>query len=71
MTGSHAQTEGELSEWRAELRDLLHRLLLERIKQQTTQALLLAQHDPSQLQRYQQLETRRRHLLEKLNRHTP
>jgi DNA primase len=71
MTGSHAQTEGELSEWRSELRDLLNRLLLEKIKQQTNQALALAAHDPTQIQHYQQLETRRRHLLEKLNRHTP
>lgn len=39
MTGAHAQTEGEVSELRAELLDLLARMQLEQIEQQRNQAI--------------------------------
>ncbi len=65
MTGSHAQTEGDAHELRMELRGLLNRLLIEQIKQQQDQAIAQAAHDPAALQRYRDLETRRK-ALEKL-----
>ena len=65
MTGSHAQTEGEKPELRTELRGLLNRLLIEQIKLQQDQAIAQAAQDPAALQRYRELETRRK-ALEKL-----
>ena len=65
MTGSHAQTEGEKPELRMELRGLLNRLLIEQIKLQQDQAIAQAAHDPTALQRYRDLEARRK-ALEKL-----
>ena len=65
MTGSHAQTEGETPELRMELRGLLNRLLIEQIKQQQDQAIAQAAQDPAALQRYRDLEARRK-ALEKL-----
>ncbi len=70
MTGSHAQTEGDKPELRMELRDLLNRLLIEQIKQQQDQAIAQAAHDPGALQRYRDLEARRK-ALEKLASPTP
>lgn len=63
MTGSHAQTEGDLAELRLELRDLLNRLLIENIKAE--QKLLIEQvtQDPTALERYRALEQRRTALL--------
>ena len=48
-----------------ELRGLLNRLLIEQIKQQQDQAIAQAAHDPAALQRYRDLEARRK-ALEKL-----
>ncbi|SER45478.1 DNA primase [Giesbergeria anulus] len=68
MSGTHAQAEGDVGEWRHELHDLLNRLLVEQLGQQATQALAAAMSDPAQLQHYRTLDARRRDLLEKLNR---
>ncbi|APW43333.1 DNA primase [Rhodoferax saidenbachensis] len=46
----------------AELRDLLNRMLIERIKEQETQAIEDSKADPSALQRYRELQARRREL---------
>ena len=62
MTGSHAQTEGDAPELRMELRGLLNRLLIEQIKQQQDQAIAQAAQDPAALQRYRELEARRKAL---------
>ena len=43
----------------SELRNLLNRMLIERLKQQETQAIQDARTDPSALQRYRELQTRR------------
>jgi DNA primase len=59
MTGAHAQTEGETTELRTELRSLLNRMLIEHIKQQQDTAIAQAAHDPSALQRYRELQLRR------------
>ena len=59
MTGAHAQTEGEITELRTELRSLLNRMLIEHIKQQQDAAIAEAAHDPSALQRYRELQIRR------------
>jgi DNA primase len=59
MTGSHAQTEGETAELRAELRDLLDRMLIEDIKRQEKELIQQAAHDPSALERYRALQQRR------------
>ncbi len=59
MTGAHAQTEGETSELRAELRGLLNRMLIEHLKQQQDAAIAQAAHDPSALERYRALQLRR------------
>ena len=59
MTGAHAQTEGETTELRTELRGLLNRMLIEHIKQQQDAAIAQAAHDPSALERYRALQLRR------------
>ena len=46
-----------------ELRDLLNRMLVDRFKQQETEALEAAKSDPSAIQRYQQLNARRVRLM--------
>ncbi|MCF8148877.1 MAG: DNA primase [Sulfuritalea sp.] len=43
-----------------ELRDLLARMLIERLKEQETQAIAASASDPSALQRYRDLQTRRK-----------
>ncbi|GKS82509.1 DNA primase [Acidovorax sp. SUPP1855] len=58
MTGSHAQTEGDVQELRAELRDLLDRMLIEELKRQQNELILLAARDPAALAQYQALEQR-------------
>jgi len=50
------------SESAAELKALLNRLLIERLKAQETQAIASAQTDPSALARYRALQARRRSL---------
>ncbi len=47
----------------AELRDLLDRMLIERLKLLENEALAAAEHDPSALQRYRALHERRRELM--------
>ena len=62
MTGSHAQTEGDLHELRAELRDLLNRVLIEQIKAEESTLIATASQDPAALQRYRELQARRKAL---------
>ncbi|MDF1484295.1 DNA primase [Ramlibacter sp. H39-3-26] len=59
MTGAHAQTEGDLRDLRAELRDLLDRMLVEQLKAQETEAIAAARTDPAALERYRALQQRR------------
>lgn len=47
---------------RDELRKLLDRMLVERLKAQETQAIEAASTDPSALSRYRELQSRRRQL---------
>ncbi|KRD48610.1 DNA primase [Acidovorax sp. Root275] len=63
MTGSHAQTEGDLQELRTELRDLLSRMQIEDIEEQQKLLMLQAATDPTALERYRALEQKRRVLL--------
>ena len=63
MTGSHAQTEGDLQELRMELRDLLNRMQIEDIEEQQKLLMLQAATDPTALERYRELEQKRRVLL--------
>ncbi|MFD1837691.1 DNA primase [Paracidovorax cattleyae] len=63
MTGSHAQTEGDAAELRAELRDLLDRMLMEDIKRQEKELILQAATDPAALEKYRALQQRRQALL--------
>jgi DNA primase len=46
----------------AELRDLLDRMLIERLKSQETEAIQRADTDPSALKHYRELQTRRRQI---------
>lgn len=62
MTGSHAQTEGELHELRLELRDLLTRMQIEDIKEQQKVLVLQVAQDPSALERYRALAEKRKEL---------
>ena len=66
MTGSHAQTEGDETELRAELRGLLNRMLIEAIKLQQNALIAAASQDPAAIERYRQLQERRRALEEGL-----
>ncbi len=63
MTGSHAQTEGDLQELRMEMRDLLNRMQIEDIEEQQKLLMLQAATDPTALERYRELEQKRRVLL--------
>ena len=62
MTGSHAQTEGDLGELRLELRDLLNRMQIEDIKEQQKLLVLQVDQDPTALERYRALDARRQAL---------
>jgi DNA primase len=66
MTGSHAQTEGDLQELRLELRDLLDRMLIDDIKEQQKTLIAQATQDPSALERYRTLEQKRNALQTKM-----
>ena len=66
MTGSHAQTEGDLQELRLELRDLLDRMLIDDIKAQQKILIAQATQDPSALERYRALEQKRNALQAKM-----
>jgi DNA primase len=59
MTGSHAQTEGDLAELRRELRDLLCRMQIEAIEEQQKVLVLQAEQDPTALDRYRAMEQKR------------
>jgi DNA primase len=52
-------TETSSSETRAELRDLINRMLIDRIKEQETEAIEASKGDPSALSRYRELQMRR------------
>ena len=66
MTGSHAQTEGDVQELQRELRDLLSRMQIEDIKEQQKILILQAAQDPLALARYRALEQKRGVLLAKV-----
>lgn len=57
MTGSHAQTEGDLTEWRAELTDLLTRMHIEDIEAQRNTAVAAGD-----IEQYKALDSRWRAL---------
>jgi len=62
MTGSHAQTEGDENELRAELHGLLARLHVENIEREQSALIAASSQDPLALERYRQLEERRKAL---------
>ncbi|GAA4418063.1 hypothetical protein GCM10023090_02580 [Acidovorax lacteus] len=62
MTGSHAQTEGDVPELRLELRGLLNRMLIEHIKAEESALVAQVAQDPAALQRYRELQAKRRAL---------
>ena len=62
MTGYELGPPEEANATLAELRNLLNRMLVERLKVQETQAILEAKADPSALLRYRELQARRRQL---------
>ena len=68
MSNPHAQPEIEAQELRAELRGVLNRLLVERLKLQENQAIEAASRDPQALQRYRELQLRRKALEQDLQR---
>jgi len=61
MAGSTVSVEPS-TESAPELRDLLNRMLVEQIKEQETEAIEASKADPAALQRYRELQTRRRQL---------
>ena len=65
MSGPAIPTE-PLTESEPELRDLLNRMLVERIKEQETEAIEASKADPTALQRYQELKSRRLQLVRQL-----
>ena len=60
MSGSHSQTEGDEAELRVELRGLLNRMLIDALKQEQNALIAAAAQDPTALERYRQLQERRR-----------
>jgi len=56
VAGSSGDAAGESA---PELRDLLNRMLIDRIKEQETQAIADSTSDPAALARYRELHTRR------------
>ena len=64
MTGAHAQTEGDEAELRSELRGLLDRMHIGVMKRQESALIATAAQDPAALERYRQLQARRRALEE-------
>jgi DNA primase len=61
MSGASMPSE-PLSESGPELRDLLNRMLIDRLKELETQAIEDSRADPTALQRYRELQLRRRQL---------
>lgn len=66
LMAEHGTTGAHPDETALELRDLLNRLLVERIKEQETEAIEASKADPSALQRYQELKDRRLQLTRQL-----
>ncbi|MFZ4479116.1 MAG: DNA primase [Rhodoferax sp.] len=62
MSGYEMGADDETHSSSIELRDLLNRLLIERLKAQETSAIHEAKADPSALQRYREFQARRRQL---------
>ncbi len=59
MSGPHAQPEGDLPEIRRELRGVLNRMRMDRIKQQETEAVAALRTDPAAAQRLRALQAQR------------
>jgi DNA primase len=59
MSGPELHSPGEEGEARMELRQLLNRMLVERINTLLTEAIEASKADPSALQRYRQLQARK------------
>jgi DNA primase len=62
MTGFELGAPDETGESASELRNLLNRMLVERLKAQETEAIHAAKADPTALHRYRELQARRRQL---------
>lgn len=62
MTGYTLGATDESEESISELRNLLNRMLVERLKVQETEAIHAAKADPNALQRYREIQARRRQL---------
>ena len=62
MTHHEFDANEEIDSPSSELRDLLNRMLIERLKAQETEAILEARTDPNALFRYREFQTRRRQL---------
>jgi len=62
MSGHEISDADDAQATSNELRDLLNRMLVERLKAQETEAINAARSDPTALQRYRELQTRRRQL---------
>jgi DNA primase len=59
MTGFELNTAVEKEESMSELRNLLNRMLVDRLKAQETETIQAAKADPTALQRYREIQTRR------------
>ena len=62
MAGHEADVDHEAGESARELRNLLNRMLVEQLKVQETEAIQASKADPTALQRYRELQIRRRAL---------
>ena len=62
MNGHEINADNEADASSGELRDLLNRMLVERLKALETAAIDAARTDPTALLRYRELQTRRRQL---------
>jgi DNA primase len=62
MSGEAWQVDDNNNESEQELRGLLDRMLIERLKEQETEAIEASRTEPAALQRYRALQSRRRAL---------
>ncbi|WP_313297093.1 DNA primase [Diaphorobacter sp.] len=62
MSGSHAQTEGDVAELRGELGGILNRLLIDQLMRQENELIAQASRDPAALIKYKELQMRRKSL---------
>jgi DNA primase len=62
MSGYELSADDDASSSLGELRDLLNRMLIERLKVQETVTIHEAKTDPTALHRYREFQTRRRQL---------